>query len=444
MKGFRNQMTIRLSDFIRENLELILQAWEDYASNISSSEDFDREELRDHASQMLMAIAEDLDTSQTDAQQDAKAKGRAPEDGHDSAETHGHDRQTSGFSMIDTLSEFRALRASVLSLWSQVIQTASSEHFEEVIRFGEAVDQAIAESIKAYSHMRDQDNRLFGAVLSASPDPIFVLDMEANVRYVNRATVDLLNMTRAEIIGRSIDDLGFSLPSNFQRNLSKMIADGLPFRGRFLHSINSGRPYQFDYQLAPVVDEEGNTEAIVCVSRDITQEAIAEEKIRYNANHDDLTGLPNRRLFMDRLEQEARHAKRSSMPFAVLFMDLDGFKDINDTFGHETGDRLLCEIAERLNSCVREEDTLARLGGDEFALILTGVGEHRYAERVAKSITDAFAMPFEVDQRSLHISSSIGIAYFFEDGTDSEALLKAADVAMYMAKKGGPSISPAL
>ena len=191
-----------------------------------------------------------------------------------------------------------------------------------------------------------------------------------------------------------------------------------------------------------MLDVDGNTDAIVCVSRDITQQAIAEAKISYNANHDDLTGLPNRRLFMDRLEQEVRHARRSSVPFAVLFMDLNGFKNINDSFGHEAGDHLLCKIAERLIDCVREEDTLARLGGDEFALILTGIEEHKDAEHVANSIINAFTMPFVVDQRSLHLSCSIGIAYFFEDGTDCEDLLRAADVAMYRAKKEGCRISP--
>lgn len=121
-----------------------------------------------------------------------------------------------------------------------------------------------------------------------------------------------------------------------------------------------------------MLDEHRNIEAIVCISRDITEQAIAEQKIWHNAHHDLLTGLPNRRLFLDRLEQEVKHAKRGSLPLTVLFMDLDGFKEINDSLGHEAGDRLLSDVAKRLTDCVREDDTVARLGGDEFTVIIFG------------------------------------------------------------------------
>jgi diguanylate cyclase (GGDEF)-like protein len=147
--------------------------------------------------------------------------------------------------------------------------------------------------------------------------------------------------------------------------------------------------------------------------------------------------LPNRRLFLDRLEQEVKHAKRSKIPLAVLFMDLDGFKEVNDTLGHEAGDRVLELVAERLIKCVREEDTVARLGGDEFTVILTGAQQQKDIELVAQSIIDAIAVPFNLVQMPVQISASIGISTFTDMTISSIAMLEAADHAMYKAKKSG-------
>jgi diguanylate cyclase (GGDEF)-like protein len=140
---------------------------------------------------------------------------------------------------------------------------------------------------------------------------------------------------------------------------------------------------------------------------------------------------------MDRLEQEVKHAKRNSLPLGLLFMDLDGFKEVNDSLGHEAGDRLLCGVAERLKACVREEDTIARLGGDEFTVILTGAKQHEDIEIVAQGIIDAVATPFHVAKQLVQISASIGGAFYPHDASSPDALLKAADQAMYKAKKSG-------
>ena len=150
-----------------------------------------------------------------------------------------------------------------------------------------------------------------------------------------------------------------------------------------------------------------------------------------------LTGLPNRRLFLDRLEQEIKHANRSGIPIAVLFMDLDGFKEVNDSLGHEGGDRLLAEVAERLTRCVRQDDTVARLGGDEFAVILAGAKQRTGVERAAQTIIDALSIPFRISQRPVQISVSIGITFYPQDASSPVTLLGAADQAMYRAKNSG-------
>lgn len=432
------QMNMRLADFIRAEMEPILQDWEEFAKTIHHARHMGKTGLRDHARFMLLEIADDLDAFQSESEQAAKSKGDKPNDGEETwAEVHGGDRQTSGFSVVETVSEFRALRASVVSHWTKAYPRISGQQREDLTRFHEAIDQAVAESLEQYANVKEMETRLFGAILLASPDPIYVLDLEGRIIYANKATAELFGLESEAIIGKSTFDLGFSFASDFQRNLKSVVADQATYRGKFVHTFSSGQGERFEYLLAPVLDENQNTEAIVCMSRDITEQAIAEEKVWYNAHHDLLTGLPNRRLFLDRLELELKHAKRSGLPLAVLFMDLDGFKEVNDSLGHEAGDRLLSNVAKRLADCVREDDTVARLGGDEFTVILTGVKQKRDAVRVAQIILDTLATPFRIAQQRVQISVSIGIAFYPQDAPSPLTLLEAADQAMYKAKNGG-------
>jgi diguanylate cyclase (GGDEF)-like protein/PAS domain S-box-containing protein len=262
-----------------------------------------------------------------------------------------------------------------------------------------------------------------------------VLDLEGKFNYANKATADLFALEPKAIIGKTTLDLGFPFASDFQRNLEKVIADQSTFRGKFIHTFASGQGERFGYLLAPVLDEDRNTEAIVCMARDTTEQELAEEKIWHSAHHDLLTGLPNRRLFLDRLELEVKHAQRSSLPLAVLFMDLDGFKEVNDSLGHETGDRLLSAVAVRLTDCVRADDTVARIGGDEFTVLLTGAKQRKDVELVARTIISSIAIPFDIAQQPVRISVSIGITLYPQDASSPTALLEAADQAMYKAKK---------
>lgn len=429
---------MRLAAFIRAEIESILSDWEEFSKTLFHAQDMGKSELRDHAREMLLEIADNLDSHQREFEQSAKLKYPAPEDGEESwAEVHGEDRQNSGFSVMETVAEFRALRASVVSHWSKAHPTLAGQRLEDLTRFHEAIDQAVAESLEQYATVKERETRLFGAILLASPDPIYVLDLEGRFIYANKATADLFALDPKTIIGKSTFDLGFSFASDFQRNLDKVIADQSTYRGKFAHTFASGQGERFEYLLAPVVDEQQNTEATVCISRDITEQALAEEKIWHNAHHDLLTGLPNRRLFLDRLEQEVKHAKRRSLPLYLLFMDLDGFKEVNDSLGHEVGDRLLTDVAGRLTGCVRENDTVARLGGDEFTVILSGAEQRNDVEFVAQTIIEELAMPFTIGQQRVQISVSIGVAFYPEIASSPHALLEAADQAMYKAKKSG-------
>jgi diguanylate cyclase (GGDEF)-like protein len=163
----------------------------------------------------------------------------------------------------------------------------------------------------------------------------------------------------------------------------------------------------------------------------------SEERMRYQAQHDPLTGLPNRWLLRDRLLQAAARAKRDRSAFAVVLVDLDNFKTVNDTLGHDVGDLLLVEVAQRLSGCIRERDTIARLGGDEFVFVLEDLAAPEDSALVARKIIDELAAPFAVAGELLRTSPSIGISLYPEDGQDADFLLKFADIAMYRAKGAG-------
>jgi diguanylate cyclase (GGDEF)-like protein/PAS domain S-box-containing protein len=175
------------------------------------------------------------------------------------------------------------------------------------------------------------------------------------------------------------------------------------------------------------------------IMRDISERNAAEAKITHLAHYDSLTDLPNRRLVQDRIQQSIASAQRSGAQFAVMFIDLDKFKNINDTLGHDAGDQLLQMAANRITQCLRAEDTVGRHGGDEFIVLLADLGAAKDSAVVAKKIVDVLSVPFVINEQDLSIGASIGIALYPQDGADVEILLKNSDTAMYQAKGAGRS-----
>ncbi|HEX8949777.1 MAG TPA: EAL domain-containing protein, partial [Dissulfurispiraceae bacterium] len=186
-----------------------------------------------------------------------------------------------------------------------------------------------------------------------------------------------------------------------------------------------------------IKDEHGNVVQVVHVARDITERKRLEEEIRHMAYHDTLTGLPNKRLFKDIVNVELAQASRNRKKLAFMFLDLDRFKEINDTLGHEAGDHLLKEVAARLRKTIRASDTLARIGGDEFNMILSDIAQEEDVTVIVRKILSSFQEPFTVDGHELYITTSIGVSIYPDDSGDVEVLLRYADIAMYHAKEHG-------
>ena len=231
----------------------------------------------------------------------------------------------------------------------------------------------------------------------------------------------------------------FYAPSSrveIERAVQSAIDYGEPFDVE-LEIITAKGNHRWVHASGKVDPERGIKKIISGTFQDITERRQAEEKIRHMAYHDSLTGLSNRKLFSDRLRIVIAQAQRNQKKVGIAMLDLDNFKGVNDTLGHDVGDLLLKEAAERLSAALRKGDTIARFGGDEFALILPEMSVRENAIQVAKKIVDIFCNPFLLDTHKLVVTASIGIAVYPDDGKDEEMLLKNADIAMYQAKQGG-------
>lgn len=283
-----------------------------------------------------------------------------------------------------------------------------------------------------------QELRLMDVAMRNAANAMFITDCQGRVQWMNEALMRISGYSREEILGHTPHIFSSGRHDvSFWREMWSRIAGGQDWRGDIVNRNKSGELYTVTQSISPLFDEKGGLTNFLAVQQDISEKRRLEEEIHYLAYHDVLTDLPNRTLFQDRVQQEILHAKRGKSEFAVLFIDLDGFKTVNDTRGHAAGDQLLQIIAQRLRGCVREGDTVARLGGDEFTVLLRGVGHGEGLRRVLRKIIKAVAQPCELGEFSEKVTASIGISLYPQDATGLEKLLIHADEAMYQAKQGG-------
>jgi diguanylate cyclase (GGDEF)-like protein/PAS domain S-box-containing protein len=280
---------------------------------------------------------------------------------------------------------------------------------------------------------------LLAHALAAIANAIFITDDASKIVWVNDAFCKLSGYTAQETIGRTPAMLQSGRQDHaFYAQLWRTIRAGQVWQGEIDDARKDGSVYTVDEVITPLHDAEGAVTHFIVIQHDITQRKQQIEREHRLAYHDVLTGLPNRTALREAQQKAISQAQRKRHMLATLFIDLDGFKPVNDSLGHHTGDQLLAAVAERLRGGVRQVDTIARFGGDEFAVLVADLQDGAVAEALARKLLDALAQPFALRGRHVKISASIGIALYPADGEDPETLLMHADKAMYQAKcRGG-------
>jgi diguanylate cyclase (GGDEF)-like protein/PAS domain S-box-containing protein len=293
--------------------------------------------------------------------------------------------------------------------------------------------------------MVEEELRRTNTILSAHFDntPLAVIEWDTDLRVVRwSGQADaIFGWGADEALGRALDSWRLVYEDD-EKAVNDMI--GRLVEGPERHATILYRNYRKDgsviwveWHNSALRDDAGRVISILSLAQDVSSRIQAEERMQYMATHDGLTGLPNRVLLNDRLEGALARAKRALRRTAVMFLDLDHFKDVNDTLGHRIGDELLKELARRLRGALRQTDLLARISGDEFVMVLEDLPDDAAPERVAAKVLDEARRPFQIDGHEIHVSASLGLALFPEDGPNAEVLLKNADAAMYYAKEMG-------
>lgn len=305
---------------------------------------------------------------------------------------------------------------------------------------GKAVGLVILQDITERQIALEQMRKLSSAV-EQTADAIMITDPEGIIEYVNPAFEATTGYTRAEAIGNKPNIIKSDRQKpEFFENLWETILAGESYNDVLINRRKDGSLYYEEKTITPVLDSSGRITHFVSTGKDVTERTQIQERLQYMAQHDALTDLPNRVLLFDRLKHALVGAKRHGRLLAVMFIDLDRFKNINDSLGHEAGDQLLQQLSERLSRCIRDDDTVARFGGDEFVILLEDIASENDISEMASRLLDELILPFEIGDQQLYITASIGVSIYPNDGEDSSTLLKNADVAMYRAKDLGKNI----
>jgi diguanylate cyclase (GGDEF)-like protein/PAS domain S-box-containing protein len=277
----------------------------------------------------------------------------------------------------------------------------------------------------------------FRRIVHSAEEGIWEVDAATITTFVNPKMAEILSCTIEEMLDRPLDDfMDDEGKAILEHNVARR-RQGIAERHEFKFIDKNGRPVWTSMATNPIFNAAGAYLGALALVTDITERRASAALVWRQANFDELTGLPNRHMFLDRLAQEMRKADRGAAFLALLFLDLDHFKEVNDQYGHATGDALLVQAAHRIAACVRGSDTLARLGGDEFTVILAGLDHVGGVERIAQSLVETLARPFELGAERIQVSSSVGIALYPPDATEVGELLARADQAMYASKSAG-------
>ncbi len=300
-----------------------------------------------------------------------------------------------------------------------------------------AANSALAQEIDSHKKT-EQELRKLSLALQFSSSIVVIADPKTRIEYCNPAFYKLTGYCEQDVLGQKTNLLKSDLTSaKTYKDLWTTLRAGSAWHGEFLNRKKNGELFWCLESITPVLDEHHNVTHFVSIMHDINDRKDSEEVIRHMAYYDPLTDLPNRTLFNERLDQAIGQAKRYKTRFAVIYLDLDHFKSINDTLGHLIGDKLLIEVGKRITLCLREQEIIARLGGDEFALIGINLRTPADAGDIARRVIDTINQAFFIDDHQLFIGTSLGISVYPTDGSDGQQLLKHADDALYLAKQRG-------
>ncbi|MDQ2077924.1 bifunctional diguanylate cyclase/phosphodiesterase [Marinimicrobium sp. ABcell2] len=302
-----------------------------------------------------------------------------------------------------------------------------------------AVERELRDAkIREQRRVAEQRVRVLSRAIEQSPVSVVITDPKGHIEYVNPRFEETTGYTSSEAMGRS---LGFTLldeeSASAMDELWSTVSSGVEWRGEFCNVKRDGQLIWEAVNVSPLTDPQGTLTHYVVIKEDITVRRSYEEQLLRQAHYDHLTGLANRVLLMDRLTVALENAARTGQQTALLGIDLDHFKNVNDSLGHSVGDNLLKEAAQRLSSCIRGGDTLARMGGDEFVVVLPQITNLRDVHKIAENIVRQFERPFTIIGKDYFVTSSVGIALYPEDGGNPHLILRNADLAMYKAKDLG-------
>jgi diguanylate cyclase (GGDEF)-like protein/PAS domain S-box-containing protein len=313
-----------------------------------------------------------------------------------------------------------------------------SETNQRLERTNEALAAEVAERRAAQEVLRRSEQRLR---LHLQQSPLAFIEWDLDFRAIewNPAAERIFGFAKQEALGKRASELiaGPGACGDIAKVWQRLMRDRHGASLTMVNRARYGQDITCEWHYTPLVDEHGRVMSVITLAQDITASQRAQHRLHYLAYYDDLTGLPNRTLFNDRLAHAVAEAKRSGRHVGLLLLDLDNFKVVNDTLGHAQGNVLLRGVAERVQACVRETDTVGRFGGDEFGVVIGDLAEAHYALAVAQKILDGFSQPFGIAGRDVYVATSIGVAFYPDDVEDLEGLMMSADAALHHAKAQG-------